>query len=78
MPFIAITDSDVDAHELYQAGCRYVIQQEALAAHVVQGMLTKSAASDMMSFFRKEAELHKKDIAKEQENPTHSALAEYL
>lgn len=34
VPFLAITNSNTEAKELYDSGCRYVIQQEYLAAKV--------------------------------------------
>ncbi|KAJ1480651.1 hypothetical protein T484DRAFT_2789515 [Baffinella frigidus] len=49
VPFLAVVDSDVEAHSLYAAGCRYVIQQEFLAAQVIQSLLANTSRTSSRS-----------------------------
>lgn len=62
---------------MYEAGVRYVIQSESLAAKAVKRQL-EGQVLRKSQFMTKYKEQHKEDMANEKENPHRSQLAEFL
>ena len=77
VPFLCLSDSNVEARVMYEAGVRYVIQSESLAAQAVKRQL-EGQVLRKTQFMTKYKEQHKDDMENEKEDPHRSQLAEFL
>ena len=64
VPFICVSDSDMEAKIMYESGVTYVVQSEALAAKVLGSMLKREDMQSPM-FFERNAMIHMHDIEDE-------------
>ena len=67
VPFLAATSSHQETLELYDAGTRYVIQTEFLAARSFHDMLASEMAKSQKDAFREAGQKHLEETRKIQE-----------
>eukprot|EP00802_Teleaulax_amphioxeia_P006971 Tamp_06977.p1 GENE.Tamp_06977~~Tamp_06977.p1 ORF type:complete len:693 (+),score=154.35 Tamp_06977:97-2175(+) len=77
VPFLCLSDSNVEARVMYEAGVRYVIQSESLAAKAVKRQLAGQALTKQ-NFMAAYKQQHQADIKDEEEDPHRKLLAEFL
>ena len=75
--FLCLSDSNVEARVLYEAGVKYVMQSESLAAKAVKRQL-KGQALTKENFMAAYKEQHLADMKHEEEDPHRTVLAKFL
>ena len=77
VPFLCLSDSNVEARVMYDAGVRYVIQTESLAAKAVKRQLEGQQLTKQ-TFMAEYRRVHQDDMRIEEEDPVRAQLAEFL
>jgi len=77
VPFLALSDSNVEARVMYEAGTRYVIQSESLAAKAVKRQL-EGQVLRKQNFMAEFVKQHKMDMKDEEDDPHRAHLAQFL
>ena len=75
--FLCLSDSNVEARVLYEAGVKYVMQSESLAAKAVKRQLEGQALTKENFMFAYKVQ-HLADMKHEDEDPHRKILAMFL
>ena len=77
VPFLCLSDSNVEARVMYDAGVRYVIQSESLAAKAVKRQL-EGQVLRKQNFMAEYVRQHKNDMEDEKTDAHRKELSEFL